>query len=58
MEYNLYKRWITLLYTWSFYNIINQPYWNKKKKYIDSWALDMMEHNLLLFKSGTYIVNF
>ena len=32
MGYNLQKYWITMLYTWNQYNIVNQVYLNKKEK--------------------------
>ena len=32
MQHNVYKYWISMLYTWNYYNILNQlyNYWKKK----------------------------
>ena len=32
MGYNLQKFWITMLYAWNWQNIVNQLYFNLKKK--------------------------
>ena len=41
MEYNLQKTWTTMLYTWNLHDIINQLYFNgKKKEFISFLATD------------------